>query len=210
MDHRCGAPWRPHSSAADSRSETRYRNRRELVRVWKKFEANLFESAHQLCMLFCSNLRLFRIFSNLIIFWETDQYTARQIRTIRTVNRVPNVPRGRVLEGSTLKPELRARPQPLTQPYGPQRPPCRRQPVVEESSRDLPLLPGGPSRMPAARQEKSNQAVRGGIREAFTASAQLLLLASTAISRRAQRGGAQKMSKKVGSVPIAMATFRRS
>ena len=133
-------------------------------------------------------------------YWhcQEPQNTARQIRTLPTVKRMPNVPRGRALEGSLLKPELSARRQPLTRPPSPRQLLDTRRLVLEDYGPEDPLLREDPVRRSAAELRESKEGVRRGVRKAFTGSTCSPWLVQSISNCRAKRGRAEKFCQKIG------------
>ena len=129
---------------------------------------------------------------------QGPQNTARQIRTLPTVKRMPNVPRGRALEGSLLKPELSARRQPLTRPPSPRQLLDTRRLVLEDYGPEDPLLREDPVRRSAAELRESKEGVRRGVRKAFTGSTCSPWLVQSISNCRAKRGRAEKFCQKIG------------
>ena len=142
-------------------------------------------------------------------YWhcQEPQNTARQIRTLPTVKRMPNVPRGRALEGSLLKPELSARRQPLTRPPSPRWLHDYRRLALEDYGPEDPLLFEESVRRSTADLRESKEGVKRGVRKAFTGSACSPWLVQSISNCRAERGGAGKIGKKWGSVPIPVLNF---
>ena len=81
---------------------------------------------------------------------------------------MPNVPRGRALEGSMLKQELTARRQPLTRPPSPRWLHDYRRLALEDDGPEDPLLREDPVRRSAAEMRESKEGVKRGVRKAFT------------------------------------------
>ena len=140
---------------------------------------------------------------------QEPQNTARQIRTLPTVKRMPNVPRGRALEGSLLKPGLSARRQPLTRPPSPRLLDDDRRLVLEDCGPGDPLLFEDPVRRSTAELRESKEGVRRGVRKAFTGSASSPWLVQSISNCRASRGGAEKNGKKWGLFLMPVCIFRR-
>ena len=142
-------------------------------------------------------------------YWhcQEPQNTARQTRTLPTVKRMPNVPRGRALEGSMLKQELTARRQPLTRPPSPRQLLDTRRLVLEDCGPEDPLLREDPVRRSTAELRESKEGVRRGVRKAFTGSACSPWLVQSISNCRAERGGAGKIGQKWGLFLIPVLTF---
>ena len=142
-------------------------------------------------------------------YWhcQEPQNTARQIRTLPTVKRMPNVPRGRALEGSLLKPELSARRQPLTRPPSPRWLHDYRRLALEDYGPEDPLLFEESVRRSTAELRESKKGVRRGVRKVFTGSACSPWLVQSISNCRAKRGRAGKFGQKMGVVPHSCAHF---
>ena len=144
-------------------------------------------------------------------YWHCQgpQNTARQIRTLPTVKRVPNVPRGRALEGSMLKQELTARRQPLTRPPCPRWLDDDRRLVLQQNEPEESLLRAGPGGSSPTVLRESKEGVRRGVRKAFTGSTCSPWLIQSISNRRAKRGGAENLAKKWGLFLMPVCIFRR-
>ena len=144
-------------------------------------------------------------------YWhcQEPQNTARQIRTLPTVKRMPNVPRGRALEGSMLKPEVSARRQPLTRPPSPRQIHDDRRLVLEDCGPGDPLLFEDPVRRSTAELRESKEGVKRGVRKAFTGSACSPWLVQSISNCRAERGRAENFGQKWGLFLTPVSTFRR-
>ena len=142
-------------------------------------------------------------------YWhcQEPQNTARQIRTLPTVKRMPNVPRGRALEGSLLKPELSARRQPLTRPPSPRWLHDYRRLALEDYGPEDPLLFEESVRRSTAELRESKKGVRRGVRKAFTGSACSSWLVQSISNRRAKRGRAETFCQKWGLFLTPVLTF---
>ena len=138
---------------------------------------------------------------------QEPQNTARQIRTLPTVKRMPNVPRGRALEGSLLKPELSARRQPLTRPPSPRWLHDYRRLALEDYGPEDPLLFEESVRRSTAELRESKKGVRRGVRKAFTGSACSPWLVQSISNCRAKRGRAEKFCQKWGLFLTDWLTF---
>ena len=120
---------------------------------------------------------------------------------------MPNVPRGRALEGPMLKPELSARRQPLTRPPSPRLLDDDRRLVLEDCGPGDPLLFEDPVRRSTAELRESKEGVKRGVRKAFTGSACSPWLVQSISNCRAERGGAEKIGKKWGLFLTDWLTF---
>ena len=138
---------------------------------------------------------------------QEPQNTARQIRTLPTVERVPNVPRERALDGSMLKPELAARRQPLTRPPSPRWLHDYRRLALEDYGPEDPLLFEESVRRSTAELRESKKGVRRGVRKAFTGSTCSPWLVQSISNCRAKRGRAGKNWPKMGVVSHSCAHF---
>ena len=138
---------------------------------------------------------------------QEPQNTARQIRTLPTVKRMPNVPRGRALEGFMLKRELSTRRQPLSRPPSPRLLDDNRRLDLEDCGPQESLLRAGPCgssptvpTVPLARRQRD-------LDEAFTVSTCSSCLLQSISNCRAKRGRAEKIGQKMGAVPHSCAHF---
>ena len=120
---------------------------------------------------------------------------------------MPNVPRGRALEGFMLKPELSARRQPLTRPPSPRLLDDNRRLVLEDYGPEDQLLREEPVRRSAAELRESKEGVRRGVRKAFTGSTCSPWLIQSISNRRAKRGGAENLANKWGLFLMPVLNF---